>query len=92
MKSNSKVDRLGFLMAQIAELQAEANKIKKSLLSSYGDGNLFGVLFEVNLQHNVSSPMLDRELLERRFGVENVAKCCKTRTQNKVTVHARTVE
>lgn len=42
------VDKLGMLMAQIAELEAEANKIKDELKNS-GEGYYEGDLFRANV-------------------------------------------
>jgi hypothetical protein len=89
MKVYKEVDSLGMLLAQIADLKAKADEIKKSLIDNHGKGAYEGALFRATVsQYDVDR--LDLDAVRAKLSHQFLAAHTTTTQVNKVLVKAKT--
>lgn len=82
------IDRLGLLLAQIADLEVEANKIKDALKDAGSDGfgpKFTGNLFEATYSESNRSTV-DWKALAKEFKIPEEAIAAKTKTTAVFTI------
>lgn len=82
-----KVDELGYLKAQIADLEKRASAIKTELIAA-GPGAVDGALFRATVAE-VSRTFLDADLARLHLTAKQLAKITKTCSTYAVRVTAR---
>jgi len=87
-KNRHPVDRLNDVREQIKILQAEEKNLRDDILAS-GDTN--GDENVAMVKHSTRN-LLDRPMLEARFGREEVAKCTKESPVTTLTLYKKSVD
>ena len=82
------VDRLFDIREQLKALEAEEKALRADILES---GNVNGDEHVAMVKESVRK-LLDRPELERRFGVKEVAECCKESAVTTLTIYKKTVD
>lgn len=83
------VDTLGILQAQIADLTAKADEIKKFLIEKHGVGAYEGTLFRATVSQ-YDMKRLDMEAVKAKLSAQFIAKHTIVSQVNKVSVKAKT--
>jgi hypothetical protein len=83
------IDSLGVLLAQIADLNAKADAIKKSLIEKHGAGAYEGTLFRATVSQ-YERESLDMDAVRAKLTPAFIAANTRVTQVNKVSVKAKT--